>query len=61
MGSGGIMFSVCPSGCPSVNVHVNVNVVYTVKQKVLRERLCEEMSLQPISELFTTDGGVNIA
>jgi len=34
------------------------NVVYALKQKVLRGRrsgLCEEMGLQPISELFTTD------
>jgi len=37
--------------------NVNVNVVYTLKQKFSEEGvgLCEEMSLKPISELFTTD------
>jgi len=37
----------------------NVNVVYAVKQKFSEEGigLCEKMALQPISELFTTDGG----
>ena len=39
--------------------NVNVSVVYALKQKFSEESvgLCEEMGLQPISELFTTDGG----
>ena len=40
-------------------LNVNVNVVYALKQKFSEEGvgMCEEMGLQPISELFTTDGG----
>ena len=36
-------------------IKVNVNVVYALKQKFSEEGvgLCEEMGLQPISELFT--------
>jgi len=39
--------------------YVNVNVIYVLKQKSSEEGvgLCEEMGLQPISELFTTDRG----
>jgi len=39
---------------------VLMSMSYTLLNKKLSEEgvgLCEEMSLQPISELFTTDGG----
>jgi len=47
------------SQCRSGSVDVNVSVVYSLKQKFSEEGvgLCEEMRLQPISELFTTDAG----
>ena len=36
-------------------VSVNINVIYIFSEECVG--LCEEMGLQPISELFTTDGG----
>ena len=40
-------------------INVNVNVVYALKQKLSEEGvgLCEEMRLQTITKLLTTDGG----
>ena len=45
--------------CSMNAYNVNVSVVYALKQKLSEKGvgLCEEMGLQLISELFTTDGG----
>ena len=55
----------CSPGSPGYDhlnvkyVNANVSVVYALKQKFSEEGVCpcESMGLQPISELFTTDGG----
>jgi len=39
---------------------MSMSMLYTLLNKKFSEEgvgLCEEMGLQPISELFTTDGG----